>query len=213
MRPDLTRAVDSFHNEIVLFAQKLIQTKSLPGHEGLIASVVQAEMERLGYDQVWRDEVGNVVGLMKGSDGGKSIMFNSHLDHVDVGDERKWPYPPYGAVIANDFIWGRAACDVKGALAVQIYAPAIARRAGVKMPSHAYVTAVVLEERGGWGTQQLVKHLKTDYAILGEATHNELRAGHRGRTELHIHLVGQSVHASMPARGANPHYMLARIIN
>ncbi|MEP7198929.1 MAG: M20/M25/M40 family metallo-hydrolase [Chloroflexota bacterium] len=213
MRPDLTRIVDAFQNDFIRFAQKLIQTKSLPGQEAAIADVVHAEMERLGYDQVRRDEVGNVIGLMNGADGGKSVMLNSHLDHVDVGDERAWPYPPYAGVIANDFLWGRGACDVKGALAVQVYAPAMARQAGLAVPSNVYVTAVVLEERGGWGTKQLVKHLKTDYAILGEATRNDLRAGHRGRTELHIHLVGRSVHASMPARGANPHFMLARIVN
>ncbi len=212
MRPELTRIVDSFQNDIVQFAQKLIRTRSLSSQEQAIASVVQAELEHLGYDRVWRDEVGNTVGLMRGSERGKSIIFNSHMDHVDVGDESKWPYPPYHAVIADDCIWGRAACDVKGALAVQVYAPAMARKAGLPQPSNVYVAAVVLEERGGLGTLHLAKNLKADYAVLGEATSNELRIGHRGRMELLVRITGRSVHASAPARGVNPHFTLARFI-
>ncbi|MBI1801103.1 MAG: M20/M25/M40 family metallo-hydrolase [Chloroflexi bacterium] len=212
MRPDLTRVVDSYQDDIVRFAQKLIQTRSLPGQEQAVAALVQAELERLGYDQVWRDEVGNVIGLMKGPAGAKSVMLNSHMDHVDAGDERQWPYPPYSAVIANECIWGRAACDVKGALAVQVYAPALARKANLAIPSHIYLTAVVLEERGGWGTQHLAGQIKADYAVLGEASSNEVRTGHRGRLELLVRFTGRSVHASVPSRGANPHYALARFL-
>ena len=213
MRPHLMRAVQAFQDDIVRFAQKLIQTPSLSGAEGRIAELTQREMERLGYDRTWRDEVGNVIGLMKGEDGGKSDMLNSHLDHVDVGDQSQWEFPPYGAIVADDFIWGRAACDVKGALAVQIYAPAIARKAGLRVPSDVYMTAVVLEERGGWGSEHIAQTLKADYAILGEATGNELRVGHRGRIEMQVRFLGRSVHASAPARGANPHYAMARFLS
>lgn len=212
MRPELTRAVHAFEDDIVRFAQKLIQTPSLSGQEERVAELVQHEMERLGYDRVWRDEVGNVIGLMRGAGGGKSLMLNSHMDHVDVGDESRWQFPPYAAVIADECLWGRAACDVKGALAVQVYAPAIARKAGLSVPSDVYMTAVVLEERGGWGSEHIAKTLPADYAILGEATANDLRVGHRGRVEMRARFSGRSVHASAPGRGANPHYALARFL-
>ncbi|MBI5876846.1 MAG: M20/M25/M40 family metallo-hydrolase [Chloroflexi bacterium] len=212
MRPDLTRIVDAFQNDIIQFAQKLIQTPSLPGQEQSIADLVLAEMERLGYDQVWRDHVGNVVGLMKGTEGDRSLMLNSHMDHVDVGDAAQWPHPPYSAALADGFIWGRAACDGKGALAVQVYAPAMARKAGRPLPRSLYTTATVLEERGGWGTAHLVKHIKSDCAVLGQASRNELRSGHRGRMELIVTFRGRSVHASIPARGANPHFAMARFL-
>lgn len=213
MRPDLTRIVDSFQNDIVQFARQLIQTPSLSGQEQAVADLVQAEMEKLGYDQVWRDHVGNVIGLMKGSDGDRSLMLNSHMDHVDVGDAAQWPHAPYDAAIADGFIWGRAACDGKGALAIQVYAPAMARRAGRPLPRTVYTTATVLEERGGWGTAHLVKHIKSDYAVLGQASRNELRGGHRGRMELIVTFRGRSAHASVPARGANPHFAMARFLS
>lgn len=212
MRPDLTRHADAFQPELTHFARLLIQTPSLPGQEQYIATIVQHEMERLGYDQVWRDEVGNIIGLLKGAGGGQSMLLNTHMDHVDVGDPSQWPYPPYSATLADGYIWGRGACDVKGALAVQVYAPAIARKAGIPLRGDVYMTAVVLEERGGWGAEHVVKNIKTDYAILGEATNNEIRIGHRGRMELLVRFIGHSVHASAPARGANPHYALARFL-
>ena len=212
MRPDLTRIVDTYQNDIVSFTRRLVQTQSLPGQEQDVAALVQAEMEKLGYDRVWRDEVGNVIGVVKGSGGGCSILLNNHMDHADAGDERQWQHPPYGAVTANDFIWGRGACDGKGALAVQVYAPVMARQAAQPPRGDVTVSSVVLEERGGWGAEQLAKQLKTDYAIVGQPTRNELRAGHRGRMELVARYTGRSVHASVPARGANPHYAMARFL-
>jgi putative selenium metabolism hydrolase len=212
MRPDLTSHADAFQSDLMHFARLLIQTPSLPGQEQYIATIVQHEMEQLGYDQVWRDEVGNLIGLLKGTGGGKALMLNTHMDHVDVGDPSQWPYPPYSATLSDGYIWGRGACDVKGALAVQVYAPAIARKAGLALRGDVYVTAVVLEERGGWGAAHVVKKIKTDYAILGEATNNELRIGHRGRMELMVRFTGRSVHASAPTRGANPHYAIARFL-
>src|ERR1700675_2023603 len=104
MRPDLTRIVDTYQNDIVNFTRRLVQTKSLAGQEQDVAALVQAEMEKLGYERVWRDEVGNVIGVVKGPEGGRSVMLNNHMDHVDAGDESKWLHPPYGGSTANDFI-------------------------------------------------------------------------------------------------------------
>ena len=213
MRPDLTRIVDAHHEDMVRFAQKLIQTPSLPGQEQQLADLVQSELERLGYDRVRRDEVGNVIGLMRGAGGGHSLMLNSHMDHVDVGDVSQWPHPPYEGAIAGGFIWGLAACDVKCSLAVQLYAAAMARQAKLRQAGDVYFAAVVLEEKGGWGTEHLVKHLKTDSAILSEATNNEIRIGHRGRLELQALFRGRSAHASAPTRGANPHYAMAKFLS
>src|SRR5215213_4515693 len=82
-------------NALVDFAQRLIQTPSLPGEEGDAARLVRSEMQSLGYDDTWIDEVGNVVGVIRGTGGGSSLMFNTHLDHVDAGDVRGWRFPPY----------------------------------------------------------------------------------------------------------------------
>jgi succinyl-diaminopimelate desuccinylase len=72
------------------------------------------------------------------------------------------------------------------------------------------VSAVVQEEVGGLGARHLARTLSVDRAVIGEASANHLRRGHRGRVELIAHFEGRSVHASMPELGVNPHFSMAR---
>src|SRR3954470_22548892 len=133
---------------LVAFAQRLIQTPSLPGEEGDAARLVRSEMQALGYDDTWIDEVGNVVGVIRGTGGGRSLMFNTHLDHVDVGDVSGWQFPPYEGKIADGVLWGRGAVDIKGPTAAQVHGAALPRMADVALPGDVYVAGVVQEEVG-----------------------------------------------------------------
>jgi putative selenium metabolism hydrolase len=194
---------------IVAFCQRLIRTRSLPGEEGDVARLVRGEMQALGYDDTWIDEVGNVVGLIRGTGGGRSLMLNTHLDHVDAGDVAGWRFPPYEARIADGVVWGRGAVDIKGPTAAQVYGAALPKAAGATLPGDLYVVGVVQEEVGGLGSLELARTLPTDRAVIGEPTGNELRRGHRGRIELVVRITGRAGHASAPERGINPHFSLA----
>ena len=198
---------------VVGFAQRLIQTPSLPGAEGAAARLVQSEMQSLGYDETWIDEVGNVVGVVRGTGGGRSLMFNTHLDHVDVGDVGGWPFPPYDGKIVDGVLWGRGAVDIKGPTAAQVYGVALLKQAGVALPGDVYVAGAVQEEVGGLGSLELARTTRTDRAVIGEASNNELRRGHRGRIELVVRVTGRACHASAPERGINPHYSLASFLS
>jgi succinyl-diaminopimelate desuccinylase len=198
---------------LVGFAQRLIQTPSLPGAEGDAARLVQSEMQSLGYDETWIDEVGNVVGVVRGTGGGRSLMFNTHLDHVDVGDVGGWPFPPYDGKIVDGVLWGRGAVDIKGPTAAQVYGVALLKQAGVALPGDVYVAGAVQEEVGGLGSLELARTTRTDRAVIGEASNNELRRGHRGRIELVVRITGRACHASAPERGINPHYSLASFLS
>jgi putative selenium metabolism hydrolase len=184
----------------------------MSGREADAARLVEAEMIRLGYDEVRIDEVGNVIGLLRGAGIGPRLQFNTHLDHVDPGDERGWPYPPYAGEVHNGAIWGRGACDLKGPMAAQIHALAALKAAGVPHQADIYVVAVVFEEMGGLGSRHLAQTLPCDYAVIGEATANELMRGHRGRREIVARFLGRAVHASMPSLGVNPHYSAAQFL-
>ena len=135
-------------------------------------------------------------------------MFNTHLDHVDVGDPAGWPHPPFGGEIHDDRVWGRGAVDIKGPMAAQVVG--VARLlAGDRPPGDVWVTAVVQEEIGGVGARHLAETLPPiPIVVVGEPSHNTLRRGHRGRTELVAHISGRSVHASVPERGVNPLFAL-----
>jgi len=199
MSHDLQRCVD--------FLQQMIRTLSLPGHEGELASLVANEMHDLGYDEVRIDEVGNVLGRIEGRGEAPALMFNTHLDHVDVGDPAGWPHPPFGGEIHDDRVWGRGAVDIKGPMAAQIVGVARLLK-DERPPGDVWVTTVVQEEIGGVGARHLAKTLPIPIVVVGEPSHDTLRRGHRGRTELVAHISGRSVHASVPERGVNPLYAL-----
>jgi putative selenium metabolism hydrolase len=210
----LWREAGALRDNVVDFTRRLVRTPSLPGQEGEVAALVAQEMRDLGYDQVWIDEAGNVVGRIAPSAAGdgKRIMLNTHLDHVDVGDPARWPYPPYEAVVEGDHIWGRGTSDLKGALACQVYAGALIKRLGLASPNDLYVAGVVLEERGGLGSAWLAERLPVDYVIIGEPSANRVALGHRGRYEIHITTYGKSVHASVPSAGINPLYSMSAFL-
>ena len=209
---DVVSLVEPHYDRMITFCQRCIQTPSLPGEEGDFAALVKAEMELLGYDEVWTDEWGNVVGLLRGRGSGRSVMFNGHLDHVDPGSADDWPYPPYGGELHDGRLWGRGATDMKGPLAAMLYAVGVLAQEGIRPPGDVYVVGVVQEEVGGLGTQKLLQTVTPDVAVVGEATSNQLARGHRGRIELVARVRGKSVHASVPEQGVNPHAVLARFI-
>ncbi|MBX2819402.1 MAG: M20/M25/M40 family metallo-hydrolase [Rhodothermaceae bacterium] len=197
--------------ECIGFLQRLIQTPSLPGEEEHIAHLVKAEMEALGYDDVYLDEAGNVIGFIKGEGQAPAVMFNTHLDHVDVGRHEKWPHPPFGGEIHDHKVWGRGAVDIKGPLAAQVYG--ISRLAsGKKPPGDVYVSGVVFEEQGGVGARHMAQHINIPLIVIGEPSSNTLRRGHRGRLEFVLHVQGRSAHASAPERGTNPLYVIAAFL-
>lgn len=198
-------------NDCIPFLQRLIQTPSLPGEEEAIALLVKREMEKLRYDDVYIDEAGNVVGYIKGQGHAPSVMFNTHLDHVDVGRPENWPYPPFGGEIHDEKIWGRGAVDIKGPLAAQVYGVSRLLN-GAKPPGDVFVSGVVYEEKGGIGAQHLATQIDIPLIVIGEPSNNTLCRGHRGRQELVVHVQGRSAHASAPERGANPLYVIASFL-
>ncbi|HUP27497.1 MAG TPA: M20/M25/M40 family metallo-hydrolase [Chloroflexia bacterium] len=202
---------------MVDFTRRLIQTPSLPGEEGDVARLVAEEMATLGYDQIRIDEVGSVIGIIRptgehASAPMRRIMLNTHIDQVDVGDESRWPYPPFEGRIVDGEIWGRGSSDLKGSLATHVYAGALLKRTGIPLPNEVYVTGVVQEEVGGLGSFVLAESLPVDYVLIGEPSANRIALGHRGRLELVVTITGKSVHASVPDTGINPLYSMSRFL-
>ena len=111
--------------ECVAFTQRLVQTPSLPFQEAALAALIAAEMETLGFDEVWLDGMGNVNGRLHGQNRQlPALVLNSHTDHVDPGDLTLWSTPPYATEIVDGRMVGRGTCDIKGPLAVQVYSMA-----------------------------------------------------------------------------------------
>ncbi len=196
---------------VVQFVQDLVRTPSLPGQEEELVTIITNEMVNLGYDEVWVDHAGNIIGKIVGN-GGPVIMLNGHMDHVDPGPVEDWPYPPFSGQIVAGELWGRGAVDMKGPLACMIYAASLFKPLDLIPPGDILMTVAVMEEVGGVGTQYLASQLKADAAICGEPSRNILRRGHRGRVELQATFKGHSAHASVPHLAVNPHYGAAAFL-
>jgi succinyl-diaminopimelate desuccinylase len=206
---------DALLNDCVDFTQRLIQTPSMTYEEAPLAELVAAELQRLNFDQVWIDEIGNVNGRIRGTDPSLgALVLNTHLDHVDPGERSLWSVPPYSGTIVGDRIVGRGACDIKGPLAVQVYSLAALLRAGVRPRRDVVFSGVVEEEIGGTGAKHWVKHLDypVDLVVLGEPSDNKIALGHRGIAQMWVQFNGRSVHASVPEKGVNPNFALAQFI-
>ena len=196
---------------LVDFTRRIVAVPSLSGEEGNVAAAIDAELKQLGYDDVWTDEVGNIVGKISGGSG-PSVMLNGHMDVVDPGPSDGWPHPAYSGEIVDGELWGRGSVDMKGPVAAMIYGAACFKQPGIKPNGDIFMTVAVSEEIGGLGSQFLMQDFKADAAIVGEPSNNQLRIGHRGRIELQAKFTGRSAHASVPHLGINPHFAAAKFL-
>ncbi|GIM29081.1 peptidase [Clostridium polyendosporum] len=226
------------YDDMIDFARRLIKCPSLSGEEEEISQIYIDEMKKLNYDEVFRDEWGNVVGIVYGTEKGPTIMFNAHMDHVDPGDLSEWNgYDPYGAAVdiiemenedrtkieMAEVIHGRAAADVKGGAACQIYSGGILaklKKLGYSIKGNFMFTGVVLEEPAEQlGMIKLIdetlpeRNLNFDGVVSCEATGLKLYLGHRGRVELKITVSGITSHGSAPWLGVNAVNKATKIID
>lgn len=195
--------MDTSFDAAIGFAADLIRIPSPPGEEEAVARRVVEELERLGFDEAWTDGVGNAIGVIRGTGEAPPVMLSSHLDVVDAGDEAEWEHPPYGGVVADGFLHGRGAMDIKGPLALQTYAAA--RFVDARPPGDLVVAHTVLEERGGWGMAFFLADsgIRPGAVVIGEATGGDICIGHRGRAEVGVTVRGEAGHASEPDRARN----------
>jgi len=205
--------VTDHRNEIIAMAQSLVRLPSLPGDEGAVAEAVLEAMQQLNYDETRTDAAGNVVGIVRGGSG-PSTIFNGHMDVVDAGNPEDWQYPPFGAEIRQGFMWGRGSADMKCALTAMIFAAGLFKQWPRTPVGDVIVTAVPMEEIGGWGTHLLLENstFSAGRAVVGEPTNNRLVPGHRVRMVLYADIKGEAMHGSLANHEANPLFTLARFI-
>jgi len=214
MKEIFKEIADKYFDQIARTASELIQIPSPSGGEQAVAEYTANKMRELGYDEVRVDRSGNLIGLMRGTGSGKSVMLNCHLDVVDEGPHDKWKYHPYSGAIAEGAIWGRGASDTKGTFAIQLYTPYILKQENRLPKGDIYVVGVVHEEDAGFGSMMMAEDkFKTDYAIVGEATENDIAIACRGRIGIEVTITGKSCHASIPHEGVNPFIFLAKFLS
>jgi len=196
------------------FTERLVQTPSLSGHEGTVASLIMAEMRQLGYDHIGMDETGNVVGRI-GSGAGPTLMFDSHMDTVEVADPDAWQSDPLQATIRDERLYGLGACDMKAGLAATVYGAALLAKRGRPAAGTVLVACVGLEEPSeGTCTRVLFETdaVCPDWVVIAEPSNLQVVRAQCGHLEMLLTVRGISAHSSAPELGENAIYLASRII-
>jgi acetylornithine deacetylase/succinyl-diaminopimelate desuccinylase-like protein len=187
MQEEILQQVD--RDRIVALACNLADIVSITGEEKGVAEYLGSEFEKLGMQVEYQEvEEGrpNVIGTLKGTGGGATLMFNAHMDHFDN---------PQETVVEDDRVYGRGLVNMKAAFPCYIEAVAAIQRAGVKLKGDIIIAGVVGEiekaqigrfqgksYRGaGVGARYLMDHgVMADMCIIGEPTGLQLQIGNAG---------------------------------
>lgn len=192
---------------------KLVPTG--PG-EAEIAAYLTTALQKLNLEVATHEpEPGrpSVVGTLKGSGGGRSLMLNAHIDTVGVDDMPD----PFSATIREGKLYGRGAYDMKGSLAACMTAVKGLIEAGAPLAGDVLVAAVADEEYASLGTAEVIKHYQVDGAIVTESTELDIAIAHRGFMHLEVETIGRAAHGSRFEEGIDANmrmgYFLAELDN
>ncbi len=170
-----------------------------PG-EADIAAFLARWLESAGLEVVVeevRPRRPNVIGIARGTGGGRTLLLNGHIDTVGVTGMEQ----PFQPRVENGRLYGRGAYDMKGGLAACMVAAARARRHDLR--GDVIVTAVADEEYAGLGTIAVAGRYWADGAIVAEPTELELVIAHKGFAWFDVETFGVAAHGSRPHLGVD----------
>lgn len=222
----LMRAVDRRFEEQLAFTAELVRVPSVRGAEAPAQDLMARAMKERGlavdrwpvdldaiahlpgfspvagpYENAW-----NVVGAHRADGGakGRSLILNGHIDVVPVGPLDMWERPPFEPQMADGWMHGRGAADMKAGLAACLYALDAIRDAGFKPAADVYVQSVIEEECTGNGALAcLERGYRAEAALIPEPMDEMLIRAQVGVMWFQVEVRGRPVHVREAGNGAN----------
>lgn len=207
------RWLGSHEAEQIAFLQKLIRIPSVTGDEGPIQQFIGDYLENMGLEvdtfvpslaelqahpafvappQGYEGRP-NVVGIARGTGGGRSLLFNGHIDVIPEGAADNWTHGPWSADIAEGKLYGRGTSDMKSGVAAMTMALQAVRACGVALKGDVILEYVMDEELTGNGTLACVlKGYRADGGICCETSSMCVQPGSIGRIWFTIKLKGKA---------------------
>jgi acetylornithine deacetylase/succinyl-diaminopimelate desuccinylase len=181
-----------------------IDTQNPPGREAEAASLLASELEAIGFStevHFIADGRANVVGRIDNGDG-PCFAFNSHMDTVPAGGG--WTSDPFRLTEGEGKLFGRGACDAKGAIAAMAEAARLLASRRELWRGALVIMFVADEEADGGGSRALAKQEpRPDLIVIGEPTNNAVFAAHKGCLRPLIRAKGKAAHSGRPELGVN----------
>jgi succinyl-diaminopimelate desuccinylase len=211
-------------DELIKFTQEIVRINSVydPEKEGAneekaakyIADFLIMEGFEVHVEEVVPGRP-NVIAFLRGTEPGKTILFEGHTDVVTAGDPDQWKYDPFGAEIVGDRMYGRGTCDTKGNVAAAIFAAKAVKDSGETFKGNILLCIPCDEE----GMMLGIKHFinrgwadNVDAAVICEPEENHICIFQKGAMRAEIRVFGKQSHGAMPLTGINPNWRLAKII-
>lgn len=223
-RTEVLKQIDDRRHEIVTFLRKLISFPSVSGEEAEIQYFMADTLKTMGLrvDSFVPDKEGlknhpayvhseapytdrpNVVGIYKGSGGGRSLLFNGHVDVIPPGPLDSWKHNPWSGDISGDHLYGRGASDMKSGLAAMTMAFDTLMKLKIKLKGDVFLEYVMDEEQTGNGTLACVlKGYKADAGICCESSSMHVQPACIGRIWFEITVFGKPAGIQRRWEGVN----------
>lgn len=210
---ELSRRVEAQRDDIIRFMRELCAIPSMESQIKEAGERCALEMRKLGFHEVRFDVQGNILGRI--GNGPKTIVFDSHIDTVGIGDRSQWDWDPFEGKVEDGVLYARGACDEKGSTPGMIYGMAIARDLDLLDGWTAWYFGNIEEWCDGIAPNIFVEvdpKIRPDAVVIGEPTKMQVYRGHKGRVEMKVTAKGKSAHAASNFLGVNAVYKLLPII-
>lgn len=205
-------------------AQELIRVPSVTPHDKGCQEFIKSQLIPLGFQchDVPHEDAHNLWATY--GKGSPVVVLAGHTDVVSSGIETDWDFPPFAATIADGYLYGRGALDMKGGLAAQMAAAMtfIQQHPDFK-GTLAFLITSAEEGPSHIGTPIVLKYLQEikqpiDYCLIGEPSSDKqvgdtLRVGRRGSLHGHLTVHGKAGHVAYPHLADNPIHKLGAFIH
>ncbi|HWS23400.1 MAG TPA: YgeY family selenium metabolism-linked hydrolase [Anaerolineales bacterium] len=210
---ELQKKVEENRENIVKFMREICAIPSMESQIGPVGERIAEEMRKLGFDEVRFDKMGNILGRI--GNGPRTIVYDSHIDTVGVGDPSEWEWDPFVGKVEDDVLYARGACDEKGSTPGMVYGLAFARDLGMLNGWTAWYFGNMEEWCDGIAPNTFVEvdpGVRPDFVVIGEPTKMNVYRGHKGRLEMKVTAKGKSAHAASNHLGDNAIYKLIPVL-
>ena len=222
----LRAAVDANFAAQTAFLAAIVRHPSLRGHEAPLQDHLAREMAARGW-QVDRFSLADVdlaghpkaspmvdvdpsgsiqlVGTLEpAAPTGRSLILQGHIDVVPEGPAAMWTHPPYAAHIADGWLHGRGAHDMKSGVSAMFFALDALASAGLRPAGRIHIQTVTEEESTGNGALgTLLRGYRADAALIPEPTGGTITRAHTGTLWFRLRVAGVPVHVAVAQTGSN----------
>ncbi len=216
--------INEHQSELIDYLKALINIASVTPNDNGCQLIIKKFLENLGFEthEVNHSPVSNLWAII--GDTGPLIVFAGHTDVVDSGELHQWHTPPFEATIKNQHIYGRGACDMKGALCAMLFA---AKRLVEKKQRPFRLGFLITSGEEGdkfdLGTPKVMEYLNQhqihiDYCIIGEPSSQKtlgdmVKIGRRGSLTGSATILGKQGHVAYPNLATNPIHHVGSLLN